>query len=70
VTSADFVVFRDTLLQLPKKKSQDIRSLPVAKQVEKAKVECLPTLSRAVAKKSFNLVSSVFISAVELGLLS
>jgi integrase len=70
VTSADFVLFRDTLLQLPKKKSQDIRSLPVAKQVEKAKVDSLPTLSRAVAKKNFNLVSSVFTFAVELGLLS
>lgn len=69
VTSADFVVFRDTLLQLPKKKSQDVRSLPVAKQVEKAKKERLPTLSRAVAKKNFNLVSSVFTFAVELGLI-
>ena len=70
VTSADLVIFRDTLLQLPKKKSHDIRSLSVAKQVEKAKMDRLPTLSRAVAKKNFNLVSSVFTFAVELGLLS
>ena len=70
VTSADFVLFRDTLLQLPAKKAHAIRSLSVQQQVEKAKKEGLDTLSKANARKSFNLVSGVFTFALELGLIT
>lgn len=69
-TSADFVNFRDTLLELPKDKSQKIRSLSVLEQVEKVRNDGLQTLSKAVVKRNFNLVSSFFTFAVELGLIS
>jgi integrase len=69
VTRGHIVVYRDTLLQLPKSKTNEIRSKSVAEQMEIANNNSLETLSSTTVKNSIRAVSRVFSYVVEVGLI-
>ncbi len=61
------VEFRDTLLQLPKTKSNEVRSLSLVEQIKLVEAQGLPTISATTVKNCMRKVSAVLSYAVELG---
>lgn len=69
VSRGHIVEYRDTLLQLPRSKAQEIRSKSLSEQVKLVKDKDLDTLSATTAKNCLRKVSVVFSYAVEVGLI-
>lgn len=61
--------FRDTLLQLPKSKAQDIRSKSLVEQIELVKAKDLPKIAPSTVKAILRKTSPLFGYAFELGLI-
>ena len=63
--AADLMRFRDTLLQMPKKKLPEIRSLSVEQQIEYAKKYDLECISPATVKNNLKHITTILSYAVE-----
>ncbi|WP_460478099.1 DUF6538 domain-containing protein [Bowmanella dokdonensis] len=61
--------YRDTLLQLPKTKSKDVRTLSIKEQIAYGKVNGCPLLSPATVKNALKQVATVFNYALEMELI-
>ncbi|WP_032096029.1 MULTISPECIES: site-specific integrase [unclassified Alteromonas] len=62
--------FRDTLLQLPKSRTRQIKRMTISEQIEYASSNSLNLLSSNTVTNAIKQISPVFTYAVELGLIS
>ncbi|MBD1388557.1 site-specific integrase [Neiella sp. HB171785] len=70
LTSHHVIQFRDTSLKLPKSKTQQIRSMPIERQITYAKTNELTLVSPSTVKNTLKHVSTIINFAVEADFIS
>ncbi|WP_318248987.1 site-specific integrase [Paraglaciecola chathamensis] len=70
ISKSDIVKFRDILLQLPKNRTQAVKSMTISKQIQFAETSCSKLLSPKTVANAIKQISPVFTYAVEMGLIS
>ncbi len=70
ISKSDIAKYRDTLLQLPKNRTQAVKSMPIPIQIRFAETSGAKLLSPKTVANAIKQISPVFTYAVELGLIS